>query len=48
MQEKNENDTTRLLCMYIEGTSQERAIMDEVLVCLCGECMSSVIAHAKK
>ena len=44
----DENDTTRLLCMYLEGTPEERAIMDEVLVCLCGECMSSIINHARK
>ena len=44
----DENDTTRLLCMYLEGTPEERAIMDEVLVCLCGECMSSIINHAEK
>lgn len=44
----DENDTVRLLCMYLDGTPEERAIMDEVLVCLCGECMSSIINHARK
>ena len=38
-----EDDSNRLLEMYLDADKKERAIMDAMLVCLCGYSMSSII-----
>lgn len=39
----DEDDSNRLLEMYLDADKKERAIMDAMLVCLCGYSMSSII-----
>ena len=48
MMSDDENDTERLLFAYENATEEERAIMDYVLVCLCGYTMNTIIEHAKE
>jgi hypothetical protein len=42
------NESSRILDLYKRANSQERAIMDALLIDLCGYSMSSIIDHAKE
>jgi hypothetical protein len=43
MESDTEDDSKYLLKMYLDADEKERAIMDAVLVCVCGYSMSSII-----
>lgn len=46
MLDDSENETGRLVSMYDIATPEECALMDAVLVCLCGETFSSLVSEA--
>jgi hypothetical protein len=43
MESDTEDDSKYLLKMYLDADEKERAIMDAVLICVCGYSMSSII-----
>lgn len=42
-----ENDSAKLIDLYQKVSKEERALLDYMLVCLCGYTMSSIIEKAK-
>lgn len=42
------DDSKYLLKMYLDADDKERAIMDAVLICVCGYSMSSIIKKSLK
>ena len=42
----SENESRKLLNRYLSANEQERAVMDDLLVMLCGYTMNSIIEHA--
>lgn len=46
MFDDDENDSVKLLELYRHADERERAIMDAVLVCICGWTMSSIIGES--
>ena len=44
----DENDSKFLLNMYLDADEKERAIMDAMLVCICGYTMESIIFSCKQ
>lgn len=44
----DENDTSNLLRLYKEANETERAIMDSMLVSICGWTMNTIIENAEK
>ena len=47
MESDTENESYKLLTAYQRANEDERALMDYILVCLCGYTMNTIIEHAK-
>lgn len=47
MESDTENESSKLLTAYQKSNEEERALMDYVLVCLCGYTMNTIIEHAE-
>lgn len=48
MMDDDENDTHHLLFLYKEADKKERAIMDALMISICGWTLSSLIREADK
>lgn len=48
METDSENESRKLLNRYLAANEQERAIMDDMLVTLCGYTMETIIAKASE
>lgn len=43
----SEDESEKMLKLYILANTEQRAVMDALLVCICGETMESLINNAK-
>lgn len=43
-----EDESERILSLYIMASKEQRAAMDALLVCICGETLSTIIEKAKE
>lgn len=43
-----EDESEKILSLYIMASKEQRAAMDALLVCICGETLSTIIGKAKE
>lgn len=43
-----EDESEKILSLYIMASEEQRAAMDALLVCICGETLSTIIEKAKE
>lgn len=43
-----EDESEKILSLYIMASTEQRAAMDALLVCICGETLSTIIEKAKE
>lgn len=43
-----EDESEKILSLYIIASKEQRAAMDALLVCICGETLSTIIGKAKE
>lgn len=46
--EDDENQSQRIISAYDAANGYERRVMDDLLICICGWGMKSLIKHAEK